>query len=45
VGDALARIGEAGDRPIAPAPGAAGALAPWLIVIGLALVGVSVLVA
>lgn len=45
VGVTLARMGESLDRtePV-PSP-AAGALAPWLIVVGLAVVGVSVLIA
>src|SRR5436190_1259673 len=45
VGAALGRIDETNvdQRPVEP--GFAGTLAPWLIVIGLALVGVSVLIA
>jgi hypothetical protein len=45
VGEALARIDETADRPGAVSSGVAGALAPWLILIGLALVGLAVLIA
>jgi hypothetical protein len=44
IGDALARIDETGPRAEAVSSGVAGALAPWLIVIGLALVCVAVLI-
>ena len=44
VSEALLSVTEASDRPDTLAPCAAGMAAPWLIVLGLALVGVSVLV-
>ena len=45
VADALSRIDEANGGREALRPGAAGTLSPWLIVIGLALVGVAVMLA
>ncbi len=45
VGAALTRMGESLDRTEPVRSPAAGAIAPWLIVIGLAAVGVSVLIA
>jgi hypothetical protein len=45
VADALASLDEMGPRPGAVSSGVAGAVAPWLILIGLALVGLSVLIA
>jgi hypothetical protein len=45
VGDALARIDEPGHRADAVSSGVAGVLAPWLILAGLALVGLAVLIA
>jgi hypothetical protein len=44
VGDALAHLDEAGPGPGAVSSGVAGAVAPWLILIGLALVGLAVLI-
>ena len=45
VGEALTHIGEGDLRRDAASSGASGAIAPWLIVIGLTLVGVAVLIA
>ncbi len=45
VGDALTRVDQLGGGRDQVSSGAAGALAPWLVVVGLALVGVAVLVA
>jgi hypothetical protein len=45
VGDALVRLDDGGLRRDAASSGAAGAMAPWLIVVGLVLVGVAVLIA
>jgi hypothetical protein len=45
IGEALRRLDESGERADAPSFGAAGAIAPWLTVIGLALVGLAVLIA
>jgi hypothetical protein len=45
VGAALGRLGDSDPRGDTASPGTAGAIAPWLIVAGLALVGVSVLIA
>jgi hypothetical protein len=45
IGEALRRIDESGSRPEAMSFGAAGAIAPWLTVVGLALVGLAVLIA
>jgi hypothetical protein len=44
VGDALAVIDETGHRPGAVSSGVAGALAPWLTLIGLALAGLALLI-
>ncbi len=45
VGDALRRIAEGDERADVASSGLAGAIAPWLTVIGLALVGLAVLIA
>lgn len=45
VGDALGRLDDGSSRPDAASSGAAGAMAPWLIVVGLALVALAVLLA
>jgi hypothetical protein len=45
VGDALVRLDDGSLRRDAASSGAAGAMAPWLIVVGLVLVGVAVLIA
>jgi len=45
IGEALRRIDDSGQRMDAVTSGTAGALAPWLIVFGLAFVGLAVLIA
>ena len=45
VGEALGRLGDGDVRRDAASSGAAGAMAPWLIVVGLALVGLAMLIA
>jgi hypothetical protein len=45
VGDALGRVDGGDVRRDAASSGAAGAMAPWLIVVGLVLVGLAVLIA
>ncbi len=45
VGDALRKIDEGDERADVVSSGPAGAIAPWLTVIGLALVGLAVLIA
>jgi hypothetical protein len=45
IGDALRRMDDHGQQADAVSSGTAGVLAPWLMVIGLALVGLAVLIA